>query len=342
MIARCQVYHERRINVAGAAIAFTLFALISGRGEPRQTPAGGRPPLKTPDIERMMKEVSNHGRWGRDDQLGTVNLITAAKRKQAATLVKEGTSVSLSHNPSTEKTVDNPAPLELTMRGLKPGTSVVLDEWRVSHHGFTFTHLDALCHWLHQGKMYNGVDAAAITEKGCAKEGIENYKDGILTRGILIDIPRLKAVPYLEPGTPIFPEDIEAWEQKARVKIAPGDAVLIRTGRWARRAALGPFSIQGTSAGLHVSAVPLLRTRDVALIGSDVGLDVAPSAVEGVGNPVHTVLMVGMGMAIIDNADLERLAETAARLNRWEFMFSAAPIPVTGATGSLLNAIATF
>jgi len=167
-------------------------------------------------------------------------------------------------------------------------------------------------------------------------------KDGVLTRGILIDIPRLKGVPYLEPGTPITRGDIEMWEAKAGVRMSAGDVVLVRTGRWARRAALGPHSIQTTSAGVHVSAVPLFRARDIAMIGSDAGLDVTPSGVHGVGNPVHTILIVGMGVTIIDNADLERLAETAARLNRWEFLFSAAPIPVTGATGSLINAVATF
>ncbi len=127
--------------------AWALFALVVAWHQPgAQTPGATRPVLQASDIERMMQEVSNQGRWGRDDQARTVNLITAAKRRQAASLVREGTSVSLSHNPSTEKAVDNPAPLELTMRGVRPGASVVLDEWRVSHHGFTFTHLDALCH----------------------------------------------------------------------------------------------------------------------------------------------------------------------------------------------------
>ena len=297
--------------------------------------------LKPSDIEKMISDLSNWGRWGKADQRGALNLITPAKRKQAAGLVKEGQSVSLSHNPLTEKAVDNPNPLELTMT-VRPGSPVALDQWRVSHHGFTFSHLDALCHWRFKDKMYNGFDASETTEQGCAKEGIETYKDGILSRGILIDIPRLKGVPYLEPGTAIYATDIEAWEKKARVKTGPGDVVLIRTGRWARRAAVGPFSIQSTSAGLHVSALPWFKTRDVALIGTDVGLDVAPAGVEGVVNPVHTVALVAMGVPIIDNADLEALGETAARLNRWEFMFSAAPIPVTGATGSLLNAVATF
>jgi len=298
--------------------------------------------LTVADIDRLMKQVSNWGRWGKDDQRGAVNLITAAKRKQAAALVKAGISVSLSHNPSTEKTVDNPSPLELTFSPRRPGSPVALDTWRVAHHGFTFSHLDALCHWFYQGKMFNGFDESEVTAQGCGKNGIEAMKEGILTRGVLIDIPRLKHVPYLEPGTRITREDLDAWVKMARVTITSGDAVLVRTGRWGRRAVVGPFSVQQLSAGLHVSTVPFFKEHDVAVMGSDVGLDVTPFGVDGVVNPVHTLVIAGMGVAVLDNADLESLAETAARLNRWEFMFSGAPIPVTGASGSLLNAIATF
>ena len=173
--------------------------------------------------------------------------------------------------------------------------------------------------------------------------GVEHLKEGILGGGILIDVPRLKGVPYLDGGTPVLAGDIEAWEKKGRrPHRRSGDVVLIRTGRWARRDASGPASLQGSSPGVHVSLLPLLKARDAALLGTDVGLDVTSSCVEEVVIPTHTVAIVRMGLLIVDNADLEALAETAARLNRWEFMFTAAPLPVTGATGSPLNAIATF
>ena len=201
--------------------------------------------------------------------------------------------------------------------------------------------MDALCHWFYKGKMFNGFDEAEVTAQGCGKNGIELMKEGILTRGLLIDIPRLKRVPYLEPGTRILREDIEAWEKLAHIKISSGDAVLVRTGRWGRRAVVGPFSVQQLTAGLRLDR-SAFKARDVAVLGSDVGLDVTPFGVDGVVNPVHTLVIAGMGVAVVDNADLESVAETAARLNRWEFMFSGAPIPVTGASGSLLNAIATF
>jgi kynurenine formamidase len=318
-----------KITVTGAALMLAVAVSL----------ASPQPQLKEADIDKMMTDLSNWGRWGKDDQRGTLNLITPAKRKQAASLVREGISVSLAHDFSTEKAADNTRPLEFTMTLNAP---VAMEELRIFYHGLTYAHMDAMCHARYKGKAYNGFDAALATEKGCAKGGVEQLKEGVLSRGILIDVPRLKGVPYLEGATPVLAGDIEAWEKKAGVKIGPGDVVLIRTGRWAKRAAVGPFSLQGGSPGVHVSLLPLLKARDVAVLGTDVGLDVTPPGVDGVVIPTHTVAIVGMGLLIIDNADMETLAETAARLGRWEFMFSASPLPVTGATGSPLNAIATF
>ena len=164
----------------------------------------------------------------------------------------------------------------------------------------------------------------------------------MVTRGILIDIPRLKNVPYLEPGTPVFPEDIEVWEKMAGVKIGPGDAIFLRTGCWARRAALGPWNVGQSSAGYHASVAPFLKARGVAFLGSDVGQDVIPSLVEGMPYPVHTLSIVALGINILDNQDLEAVAETAARLKRWEFMLTVGPIAVPGGTGSPVNALAIF
>lgn len=325
--------------LATAAILTIIILATTQLPAAQNAPVSPRTQLKATDIDKMMTDLSNWGRWGKDDQRGTLNLITPAKRKQAAGLVREGISVSLAHDFSAEKAPDNTRPLEFTMTLTQP---VAMEELRIFYHGLTYAHMDALCHARYKGKAYNGFDASLATEKGCARAGVEHLKEGILSRGILIDVPRLKGVPYLDGGTPVLAGDIEAWEKKAGVRIGAGDVVLIRTGRWARRAASGPSSLQGSSPGVHVSLLPLLKARDAALLGTDVGLDVTPSGVEEVVIPTHTVAIVGMGLLIVDNADLEALAETAARLNRWQFMFTAAPLPVTGATGSPLNAIATF
>ena len=295
--------------------------------------------LTKADIDRMMTELSNWGRWGKEDQLGAVNLITPAKRKQAAAMVKEGVSVSLAHDVEKERAADNSNPFQHTM--ILTG-QFSLDAYSVSYHGYAHTHLDALCHVFYQGKMYNGFSQEEVTQKGAARLSIRNLKEGIFTRGILMDIARLKGVPYLEPETPIYPEDLNAWEKKAGVKVTAGDVIFIRTGRWARRAALGPWDVGRHSAGLHASCARWLKERGVAILGSDAASDVVPSRVEGVNLPIHQLVLIALGVNIFDNCDLEALAEATAKRNKWEFLLTAAPLAVPGGTGSPLNPIATF
>lgn len=295
-------------------------------------------------LEIWMTELSNWGRWGNADQLGTLNLITPQKRREAAALVFEGESISLAHHPLKDRALDNSAPFEHQMieTGINNPGQFVLDSYLIRYHGYAHTHLDALCHMSAGGKMYNGIPQATVTEEGCQKLGIDRFKQGIFTRGILMDIPRLKGVEYLEPGAQIHAADLEEWEERSGVQVESGDAVFIRTGRWTRRRSEGPWAVSRISAGLHASVARWLKERDVAVLGSDVASDVFPSGVERSTHPVHQLALVAMGMPIFDNADLEALSETAARLNRWEFLLTAAPIPVNGGTGSPLNPIATF
>ncbi|MBL8292677.1 MAG: cyclase family protein, partial [Bryobacterales bacterium] len=217
-----------------------------------------------------------------------------------------------------------------------------LDEYSVSYHGYAHTHMDSLCHMFWQGKMYNGYPQTTVTKEGAQKLAVTAFRNGIFSRGILLDIPVLKGVKYLEPGTPIYPSDIEAWERKAGVQVSTGDIVLVRTGRWARRAEKGPWDASASSAGLHASCVKWLRQRDVAMVGSDAASDVMPSGVAGVNQPVHQLLLIAMGTPIFDNCDLEAVSQAAQGRKRWEFLVTASPIPVTGGTGSPLNPIATF
>ena len=306
--------------------------------------AQSRPALTPDTVERWMTELSNWGRWGKQDQLGAINLITPAKRKQAATLVREGVSVSLAHDTVKEKSADNPQPFghKMLQTGANSREPWAIDEYTVTYHGYAHTHMDSLCHMFHKGKMYNGFAQTEVTPAGAGKLAVTNFKSGIFTRGILMDIARLKGVPYLEPGTAIYPEDLDAWEKKAGVKVASGDVVFIRTGRWALRQAKGAWDTAGKIAGLHASCAKWLKSRDVAMLGSDAASDVIPSGVQGVSHPVHQLVLVAMGMPIFDNCDLEALGEEAARRKRWEFLVTAAPISVPGGTGSPLNPIATF
>jgi kynurenine formamidase len=296
-------------------------------------------------VEKWMTELSNWGRWGKEDQMGAVNLITPAKRKQAAGLVKDGVSVSLARSVETEKAADNGSPFVHTMTstGKNPLEGAYsMDLLSVSYHGWAHTHMDSLCHMFYKGKMFNGFSQEEVTAKGAQKLAVTNFKNGILSRGILMDIPRLKGVSYLEPGTAIYPEDLEAWEKKAGVKVGSGDIVLIRTGRWRLRDTKGPWNISSKAAGLYASCARWLKSRDVAVLGSDGASDVMPSGVQGVNQPIHQLVLIAMGMPIFDNLDLEAVSEEAGKRQRWEFQLSAAPLAVTGGTGSPFNPIATF
>jgi kynurenine formamidase len=287
-------------------------------------------------------ELSNWGRWGKNDELGTLNLVTPAKRKQAAALVKEGFSVSLASNASTEKQVDVPCPVEWSM--VTATESTAMD--RIGYpciHGAGTTHLDSFAHVFFDGKMWNGYPVAGLVTKehGAAKNSILTMKNGIVTRGVLYDIPKLKGVPYLEPGTRIYAEDLEAWEKKAGVKAGPGDALLLRWGRWARRAKLGPWPIDEGSAGLDNSVIPWLKKRDIALLGWETP-GYAPAQGELARSALHNFVLTILGVHLLDRADFDALSEAAAARNRWEFMLTIAPLPIPNGTGSPVNPIAVF
>jgi kynurenine formamidase len=320
------------MTLKSVCVVISLVALASG-----QPFAQSAHRLTKADIDLWMQELSNWGRWGADDQLGTLNLITNEKRRQAAALVTEGYSVSLAHDVLTAPAVDNAEPFAQTM--LPARGSFRMDRYSVAYHGMSLTHLDALCHASYQGKLFNGYSLEQTTEAGCASDSILVARAGLFTRGVLMDFAWLKGVAYLEPGTAIYPEDLAEWEKRTGVTVGPGDAVFVRTGRWSMRAAMGP----GLSfAGLHASTARWLHDRGVALLGGDADPEVAPSQVEGVALPIHQLALVAMGLPLFDNCDLEELGRQAARRNRWLFLLTASPLPVPGGTGSPMNPIATF
>jgi kynurenine formamidase len=306
--------------------------------------AQARPAVTSETIDRWMTELSNRGRWGADDEKGTINLITPEMRVRAAGLVRTGVTVSLSHDYLKERAEDATSPLAQELLG-SPQAGYLSDRYTIAYHGYAHSHMDALCHNSLDGVMYNGFPRTTVdtlSDEGCTRLGITNWKQGIVTRGVLMDIARLKGVEYLEPGTPIYADDLEAWERQSGITVGPGDVVFVRAGRWARRAEEGPWATGREASGLHASAVPWLHARDVAMLGSDYTNDVLPSQVEGVSQPVHLLTLVAMGLPLFDNLDLEALADEAAREGRWEFMFVAAPLAVPGGTGAPLNPLAIF
>jgi kynurenine formamidase len=313
-----------------------------GAQQPRAT--GESHPLVTQSqYDRWRTELTNWGRWGPNDELGTLNLVTPAKRRAAAALVKEGVTVSLASDAQTEKAVDVPCPVEWAM--LTASEAGATD--RVGYpciHGAGTTHLDAFAHRFFDGRMWNGYPVAGLVtpEGGASRNSILTMKEGIVTRGVLYDIPRLKGVAYLEPGTRIFPEDLEAWERKTGVRVGPGDALLLRWGRWARRKAQGPWPIQEGAAGLDATVLPWLKKRDIALLGWETPAYIPQPAGDLPGGAVHDFVLTILGVHLLDRADFDALSAAAAARNRWEFMLTVAPLPIPKGTGSPVNPIAIF
>ncbi len=330
-----------------SALAVTLLGAITGAAAFSQLASperpGSRPLVTKAEYERWQTELSNWGRWGKDDELGTLNLITPAKRKQAAALVKDGFTVSLASDAATQTAVDVPCPVEWAM--VTASQSGATD--RIAYpciHGAGATHLDSFAHVFFGGKMWNGyaVSELVTKERGAAKNSILTMKNGIVTRGVLYDIPKLKGVQYLEPGTRIFAEDLEAWEKKAGVKVTPGDALFLRWGRWTRRAKLGPWPVNDAMAGLDNSVLPWLKQRDIAILGWETPGYAPKPAGDMLGNPVHDFVLTILGVHLLDRADFDALSEAAAARNRWEFMVTIAPLPIPHGTGSPVNPIAVF
>src|SRR5262245_5650181 len=329
-----------RLRTAATVIVLAVASgAVVGRGFSPAAQTVTPAPVTAALYERWKTELSNWGRWGKDDQIGTLNLITAEKRRQAAALVRDGVSVSLAGDADTEKAVDNPTPYEHVMLGLGA------DRIGVAYHGIAHTHLDAWNHINVGGVFYNGYkpDPDAVAKTGHQRNSIINVKNGIFTRGVLIDIPRLKGVPYLEPGTPIYVADLEAWEKQTGLRVSAGDALFVRTGVWARRKAFGPWlrgrAEGGRSAGLDPSVIPWLKQRDIALLGSDHPQYVSPSNLTGA---VHDFGLLYLGVHMFDNCDLEALGDAAAARKRLVFLLIAAPLPIRGGTGSPLNPLAVF
>jgi kynurenine formamidase len=297
------------------------------------------------DVLSWFDDLSNWGRWGADDELGTLNLITPEARKRAAGLVKEGLSLSCAWEiPRGPLGLERQVTAVPVVDGTRFGYSTE-HVTALTVHGYTATHLDALCHMFWDSQMYNGRPADLVSDDGAQALPITVAKHGFITRGVLLDVAAVRGVPWLEPGEGAFPDDLDAAESRQGVRVGAGDAVLLRTGFWRYRresGAISPAEPGVRQPGWHAAALPWLRARDVSLIGCDTANDASPSGYRAMPLPVHIIGLVAMGLWLIDNCDLEDLASTAARLGRWEFHLSVCPLALSGLTSSPVNPIATF
>jgi kynurenine formamidase len=297
----------------------------------------------TPDeVKASFERISNWGRWGKEDQRGALNFITAEKRAAAARLAKTGEIVSLALPLSTETTVENPQPVQHLMLHVGPHAVAALDYFGIAPHGMAFTHLDALCHVFWDGRMYNGFSNREVGRFGAKKCAIDVTRDGIVSRGVLLDIPKTRKVEWLEPGDPIYPEDLNAAEKMGAVRVDEGDILLIRTGRHQRRKTKGAWDPRREGLpGLDASCLTWLHERRIAVLGCDAVSDLIPNGYSGeLSMPIHVGTLVMMGIHLIDNADLEALSAACARHNRYEFLFAMASLILERGTASPVNPLA--
>jgi len=298
------------------------------------------------EFATLFDSVRSWGRWGAADELGALNLLTADRVAAAARLVQSGLVVSLSLPLCTTQALDCPTPAEVRMTQRNDADvglgslGFAKDFIGVDYHSDGHTHVDALCHVAYAGRLYNGFSADTVTSGGAPAEAIDAVKDGLVGRGVLLDIPRLRGVSWLEPGEHVFHDDLEGAAREQGVEIGEGDILLVRTGHVRRLAELGPWDTAQSKAGLHPTAMPFLAERGVVALGCDGNSDTAPSSTEGVAFPIHVLALNAMGVLLLDYLQFEDLREACESADRWEFLCVTAPLRIAGGTGSPANPLA--
>jgi kynurenine formamidase len=296
----------------------------------------------------LFESVKNWGRWGADDQRGALNFITPELVAAAGSLVTSGRTVSLSLPLDTAVGPDNPKPVQHFMTMLEDtdiGSGTLrfgADYFGLEFHGDAHSHIDALCHVMYQGSIFNGVPASTVTSGGASVSSIDVARTGVVGRGVLLDIPRLRGVKWLEPGEMVRADELLAAENAQGVEVRTGDILYLRSGHHARRLELGAWDAAVAKAGLHSTAMTLLHEREIAAFGADGDGDAVPNDCDAVMYPIHTLGMNAIGLHFMDSLQFEDLAEACEQENRWEFMTVVAPLRLERGTGSPVNPIAIF
>jgi len=299
------------------------------------------------EFERLFERVKNWGRWGTEDELGTLNFVGEHEVVQASRLVRSGRQISLGRPFDTVSGPDNGRPAlhymaHMGERGAEE-PSYYTDFIAVDFHGKSASHLDALPHIAYKGLLYNGKPAAqVISSGGSSFAPVSRLAQGIVARGVLLDAARARGLDWLEPPLALGAGDLEEVAATLGAEVRRGDAVLLRSGQMGRRRALGPWDPDLASAGLATSAIEWLAQREIALLGGDGDSDARPSPLPGINGPVHLLAINAMGMPLLDNLDLEALSEACAEAGTYEFLLVVAPLIVPGGTGSPVNPIAVL
>jgi kynurenine formamidase len=310
------------------------------------TPPGAGPLMDAASFGALYQRLRDASAWGPDDRRGGLNYITPEQVLAAAGEVRLGRTVTLAAPIETRVAPDNPDPAVHVMtspagdQADPDGLSFATDRLAMNIHGNADSHLDALCHVIYQARLYNDVPADTVGATGAAELSIQVARNGIVGRGVLLDIPRLRGVPWLEPGDHVTPGDLMGAADAQQVRIGQGDLLLVRVGHRQRQAMLGPWDSARARAGLHPAALEHVAERRVALLGSDSNNDAFPSAAEGVDFPVHVLAVNAMGLHLLDWLQLDDLAGLCEETGRWSFCCVVAPLRLVQGTGSPVNPIA--
>jgi kynurenine formamidase len=301
-----------------------------------------RKPPTTEEFETYRTRFNNWGRWGPDDELGTLNFITPEVRRQAAALVREGRTASLARPLATASALAGPRnhrPADHRMNVSEFGSS---DYIGVDYHGFANTHIDGLCHvFAGDGRMYNGRSAADVTSEGARSNSVDRFRGGIFTRGVLYDVPRHRGTPHVTEAEPVHGWELTDIAASANITPRAGDAVVVRCGATEFWAANPDFAKPWLAPGLHASVLEFLHETSAALVVWDL-MEAPGQGYEAAALPIHTIAIPYMGLPLLDNADLDDVAAACAETGRNEFLLTVAPLVVLGGTGSPVNPLAVF
>ncbi|MEW2395765.1 cyclase family protein [Streptomyces sp. NPDC046862] len=305
--------------------------------------------LTAAEFDALYRRLASRAAWAEGDR-GALAALTPARVLAATREVRTGRTVTLAAPVQTSPGPDDPEPATHRMSQW-PGRSgestsglhFAMDGFAMNVHGDVGSHVDALCHVVYDGTLHGGVAASTVTADGATALTIEDAAhDGIVGRGVLLDIPRLRGLPWLEPGDHVTAGDLGAAESAQHVRVTEGDLLFVRVGHRRRRAELGAWHVADARVGLHPSALEFLADRRVAVLGGDGNNDTAPSLTEGVGFPVHVLAIHAMGLHLLDYLQFEDLAPVCEAEGRWSFLCVVAPLRLPDATGSPVNPIAVL
>jgi len=311
------------------------------RARARQPRANTTRDLSEDELVSMFRRCSNTGRWGPDDEQGTLNYITPQKRIAAASLVRTGEVVSVGRDLSTTQSKTNARPVSHMMLYSAPGSPSSTDAFMIASHGMVVTHMDALCHFSWEDNLYNGRKASeSITANGANWGSIYAQRKGIFTRGVLLDVAAARGVDWYLPDEYVTAADFRAAEERQGVRVESGDAIFVRTGMERMEQEEGEQDIY-PRAGLHAECIEWMHDREVSVYGGDC-IEKLPYPSARFPSALHMIGLASMGLPILDWPSLTELAATCERLGRWDYLLTTAPLRLPGGTAAPINPLCLF